>query len=226
MSSLYDVLGLSKNATAEQVEQAYQLHLKKIKESESSSPKDADLVRLQAIREAYAVLSSPTRRENYDEKIKRSQQVQYQVVEPSTIPWISMLVTLALLIGGGIYLYKNHENKLRLERLEFEASKAQAAADEAKRLEEVEKIRLERQILADKRRDEQRRESEMERSRREGEQVHAQLERQAALEAREKERAQRQAANDQIREEQMARQRVQRDAAAMRRALDIPIRRH
>jgi curved DNA-binding protein CbpA len=226
MSSLYDVLGLSKNATAEQVEQAYQLHLKKIKERDSSSATDADLVRLQALREAYAVLSSPTRRENYDEKIKRSQQIQYQVVEPSTIPWVSMLVTLALLIGGGIYLYKNHENKLRLERLEFEASKAQAAADEAKRLEEVEKIRLERQILADKRRDEQRRESEMERSRREGEQVHAQLERQAALEAREKERTQRQAANDQIREEQMARQRVQRDAAAMRRALDIPIRRH
>jgi curved DNA-binding protein CbpA len=224
MSSLYNILGLGRNATAEQVEQAYQLHFKKLKEGETVGSAEADIARMRAIKEAYAVLSDASRRANYDAKLKLGEQVRYEVVEAAPFPWVRMLLVFVLVVGGGIYIYKHQENKARLEQLKLEAAKADAEAERVKNLEAIEQARLDRELLNEKRRVEDNRNRETEIARYEGRQIHSQMEQHDARTAREKEQKERQAKYESAREEQLARQRAQNENAAMQRALNIPIR--
>jgi curved DNA-binding protein CbpA len=223
MSTLYNLLGLSPSATPEQIEQAYQVHLNRLKDPATAGLAETAVARMNAIKEAHAVLSSPSRRANYDQKIKGSQQIKYEVVEAEPMPWIKILLAFALVIGGGFYFHRDQENKARLERLKVETVAAEAEAKRVAGLEAAEKFRMEQEAIRNKTRIEEnsRRESEMARA--DGRQIHAQVEQHNARTAREKELKERQIKMDVERDEQLARQRVQRDAAAMRQALSIPI---
>ena len=101
MNSLYDILGLGRSATAEQVEQAYQTRINKLKNVDQSS--DQDMIQLRAIKEAYAVLSSANRRAAYDSKLNAASRVTHEVVESAPLPWLKILLVAALFIGGGTY---------------------------------------------------------------------------------------------------------------------------
>jgi colicin import membrane protein len=226
MQTLYDILGLSSRATLEQIEQAYKLHINKLKHEESGQVPEQDILQMRAIKDAYLTLSSPARRQRYDEKLSAASQVRYEVVESAPFPWLKVLLLTAILFGGGVYLYKAQANKAHLEQVALEAEKVKAKAELAARIAAAEQANLEREMLLQKRAAEENLRRESEQARREGQQIHYQLEQHTARAAREKEQAERLAKQEAIQEEQAARARVQNQTNSMQRALNIPIRRN
>lgn len=223
MTTLYEILGLSQNATVEQIDQAYILQTEKLK-NESKSP-EVEALKLKAIKEAYYVLSSPVRRQSYNDKLFSAKQLTYETIETTSSPWLKIALLSAALLGGGIYYYKQ-ESKARAEQIAMEAAKAKAEADKAAALAAAEQANLERTQLLERQRaltDEQR---QMEQARREGQQIQYTLAQQEEQAARERAQAERQEKYEHDREEQAARIRVQNQNAAMQRALNIPINRH
>jgi len=223
MKTLYDVLGVSRAASAAQIEQGYKFSVEQL--GSDTIAQDDGLIRGKAIREAYGVLSSRDRRQEYDLKLDAKEKVTYQVVEKAPTPWGMVVLLVALLIGSfSFYKYQAHRSDM--ERLALEAEKSKADAELAAKLAEAEQARLDQRTLYMQRQaqlDEQRR---SEQARREGQQVHEQLVRADAQAARDKAMAEQQAAFNRAREEQAARIRSQNEIAAMQRALNIPIARH
>ncbi len=221
MATLYEILGLGQRATLEQVEQAFILQSEKLQNEGLSSEQDA--FKLRAVKDAFAILSSPVRRKAYDDKLNKASQITYEVVETSPLPWLKILLLSAVLLGGGIYFYKVQENKARAELLALEVAKAKAEAQAAQLKADAELAHLEKQKLLDQQRSVAAQRYETEKARRDGQQIHSNLEQQAARNSREREQAERQAKYDQDREAQMAQRNVQNQNAAMQRALNIPI---
>lgn len=228
MKTLYDILGLERSVNSEQIEQAYQNSINKIKAAGRSS--DQEAIQLQAMKEAYFVLSSPMRRATYDNKLNAPPRVIHEAAETASVPWLKILLVAALLTGGGIYYQAEQNNKARIVQLALEAEKAKAEAERAAKLAEIEAARLEREEKRELRDAEARQLRQMEQAKREGDRIHAQMlqldkvkaREQAAEERRqiEKERRER---NAQLQEERAARSRVEQQNAAMRRALNMPV---
>lgn len=229
MKTLYDVLGVSAEATTEQIENAYKFAFESLSNSNRSA--EENLIKGRALKEAYSVLSSPNRREAYDAKLKGKSQVTYQVVEKAGFPWIQMACAF-LLIGGCFIFYKVQSHKAEVERAALAAAKAKAEAEQAEKLAEAEKIRLEQSRLEAQRQDEARQRFETERVRIEGQYVHSKNQmaeeratREKAQSERQAQYEKRQAQYEKQREEQAAAARSRNEVAAMRRALDMPISR-
>lgn len=231
MKTLYDVLGVSAQATPAQIELAYKFCLDSLLQGGGNSPED-DLNRGKALKEAYAVLSSPIRRAEYDERLKARDRVVYEVVENDGFPWVkALLATLVVLTAFGIYTYQ--ARKMEVERVALETARIKAEAElAAKRAQEME-ARLEQQRLQELRLAEAQRQREIEQARREGLQVHESLRRmdeQAARERdreeKERQRAEQQARYEKQREEQAAQARKRNEIAAMERALRMPLPRY
>lgn len=223
MTTLYEILGLGQRATSEQVKQAYILQSEKLK-NEDQTP-EQNKAQLMAVKEAYSVLSSSVRRQAYDDKLNKANQVTYEVAETNPLPWLQILLITAALLAGGIYYYKIQENKARVEQLALEAAKAKADAEKAQLQAEAEQAGLLKAKLFEQQQAVENQRRETEQARREGQQIHWTLEQQAERAARDRDQAERQAKYEQVREEQAARFRVQNQNAAMQRALNIPIRR-
>lgn len=224
MNTLYDVLGISRNTNAKQIDQAYQSIIASFTDDDSNF--DDEIIRAKAVKEAYAILSSPPRRQAYDAKLKvKEQPITYQVVEKPGMPWISMAV-FALIMAGAFGVYRVHEKKVEVARLALEAEKAKVAAEEATMLAEAEEAKLARQQLLDKNQAEQNRLRETERARNDGQRIHNELQWAEAQAAREKEYAARTARNERLQEERAAQQRARQQSYDMQRALAIPIARH
>jgi curved DNA-binding protein CbpA len=187
---------------------------------------EQDMIREKAVNEAYAVLSSPSRRQTYDDRLKlKDQPITYQVIEQPGMPWISMAV-FALIMAGAFGVYRFNENKVELARIALEAEKVKVAAKEATKLAEAEEAKLARQQLQDKFQAEQIRMRETERARADGQRIHYELQSAEAQALREKENAARNARNERLQEERTAQQRAQQQTYDMQRALAIPIPRH
>lgn len=221
MNTLYDILGLGRSATPEQVEQAYQIRINKIKSADQST--DQDMIQLRAIKEAYAVLSSPARRTTYDGKLNAAPRVTYEVVESAPMPWFKIVLVAVLLIGGGFYYHTDQTKKARIAQLALEAEKAKAEAEKVAKLAEIEAARLEQERARDLQQAEARQRMQSEQARREGQQIHAQMQQLDSRLAREKAADESRERSAQLREEQAARSRVQQQNSAMQRALNLPI---
>jgi curved DNA-binding protein CbpA len=235
MKTLYDILGVGMQASPAQIEQAYKSGLHSLG-GDVKTMVETDLLKAKALKEAYSVLSIPSRRQAYDDKLKgrpqSSPHAAYQVVEQAPFPWIKAAIAALLLIGGFTY-YKAQEHKAAMERAAAEATKAGAAAELAAKQVEVEQARLDQQRLAAQRQAEAQQKYEIERARTEGQLINTQNQAAEAKAARDKAQAEREKAQaerqkqlDQAREEQAARTHSQNDIAAMQRALNIPIHRH
>lgn len=224
MNTLYDVLGISRNTNAKQIDQAYQ----SIIDSFTGEGRDdeEDMTRAKAVKEAYSILSSPSRRQAYDDKLKlKERPITYEVVEKPGMPWISMAV-FALIMAGAFGVYTVHAKKVEVARIALEAEKAKVAAEEATRLAEAEEAKLARQQLLDKNQAEQNRLRETERARNDGQRIHYDLQMADSQATREREYAARNAKNERLQEERAAQQRVRQQTYDMQRALAIPIVRH
>jgi curved DNA-binding protein CbpA len=221
MNTLYDVLGIDRNSNAQQIEQAHQSIMASIANKGGNA--EEDMVREKAVKEAFAILSSPSRRQAYDDKLRRKDQpITYEVVEKPGMPWISMAV-FALILAGAFGVYQSNEKKVELARIALEAEKAKVAAEEATKLAEAEAAKLARQQLQDKFQLEQIRMRETERARADGQRIHYELQMAETQAMRERESADRNARNERLQEERAAQQRVQQQTYNMQRALAIPI---
>jgi curved DNA-binding protein CbpA len=223
MNTLYDVLGVSRQTNAGQIEQAY----RSVMETLTGTGEDAerDMIRAKAIKEAHAILSSPSRRQAYDEKLKLKEQVTYQIVEKPGTPWVS-LALIGLVLAALVGYYKYHTHQVEVERIALEAARAKSDAETATRLAEVEDSRLAQQLLIESARADAVRRRETELARGDGQRIHYEVQRAEAQAAREKEYAARQLKTERQQEEQAAQARVRNQTAAMQRALAIPIVRH
>jgi curved DNA-binding protein CbpA len=230
MATLYEILGLNKNATAEQIEQGFVTQSDLVTNTEPDA--DKRRMRQKVIREAYDILSSDTRRQAYDHKQQfGSVRPNYEVVESSGMPWLKILLVVALLLGINLlYQYKS-ANEAKREALIQEAKLAKVEAQRAARDAEAEQARLAQAVLNGKQEAESRRMREMEQARREGRDIHYRLaqeaERERYVAQAEKEREQnrrRQLEYDKQREEQNAKRRIAEQEEAMRRALAIRVR--
>lgn len=223
MRNLYEILGLSSNATAIQIEQAYRVRLHALKDKQSLISETQDL-ELRAVEEAYSTLSSSSRRERYDQKLKTlNQPIRYEVVESRIPAWAKIFLILAIPILGGTYLYNDQQNKARIEQLKIEEAKAKAAAEEAERLAEAEKARVAQEKLRAQREAEENSRREMAHARYLGERAHAETERVEESHRRAIELEERQARYAQLREEQANRYRNQQQNAALERSLNRPV---
>lgn len=147
--SLYDILDIDENAAPLNIKNAY-LRLKV--QYEQNLPENDDrhisAIQYQAIGEAYAVLSNPTRREIYDKKLITDRQNSYSsVAEPSGFPilkvFILTLLAVVTWLGYAHYQRIQTKHQLELKRIELEKEQArvkqeelQLAAAEAKREQE------------------------------------------------------------------------------------------
>jgi curved DNA-binding protein CbpA len=230
MATLYEILGLSKNATPEQVNQGFLVQSEKIKANEPDL--EAARMRQLAVREAFDILSSPSRRQAYDNKLNQaSGQVSYDVDESPAIPWVKIAIGVVVL-AVVVFLYqKRVEANVKREAIAQQALIAKAEAERAAQEAEAEQARLAQGILADREKAESKRMRELEQARRDGDRIHQNLEQAAERdryrerqelenERRERERAQ----YDKVREEQLAKARIEQQNAALRRALAIRVR--
>ncbi|MES2128128.1 MAG: DnaJ domain-containing protein [Pseudomonadota bacterium] len=220
MTTLYDLLGLSKNATEDQVKHAFILQSEQI--AATTTPSEEGRNQLIAVREAYAILSSPSRRQAYDRKLAGIPAAP-DVPEPARTPlWVVGLIA-ALIVGGGAYAYQAQAKRTAAQREAMELARTQAEAEQAQQQAQAEEAKLERERLAQAQRDQESRRREAESARYEGNQVHRSLEYQAERDAQQKEQAARMAKNDAQREEAAARRRVYEQQQAMQRALALRV---
>lgn len=146
--SLYDILDIDEVATPLNINNAYR-RLKA--QYEQNMPEDDDrhisAIQYQAIGEAYAVLSNPTRREIYDKKLITDRQNSYiSVTEPSGFPVfkVILLTLLAVVAWLGYTHYQRTQAKYQLELKRIELEKEQArVSQEALRLAAEEAARQE-----------------------------------------------------------------------------------
>jgi curved DNA-binding protein CbpA len=214
MKTLYDVLGVSKLATFAQIEAGYKFCMESLTANEDASMHEDVLIQAKALKEAYAVLSSPSRRQDYDAKLKGREQVSYQVVETAGFPWVSITMICLALIGGGVY-YKVRVHQQEVERVALEAAKAKADAEQAANLAAAEQAKLDQQTQLEAANQQR----ATDQSRREGQQIHDQLQRDTAM-------ANQQVKFESARADQAAQIKARNDLAAWQRALNIPIVRH
>ncbi|MDB5907291.1 MAG: hypothetical protein JWP34_1405 [Massilia sp.] len=220
MNTLYDVLGISRNTSAAQIEQGYRSIMETL--ADDGKNFEQDMIRAKAIREAYAILSSPSRRRAYDEKLKLKEQVTYQVIEKPGFPWISIAVVM-LAFAGAFGYYKHQAQIVEVERIALEAAKEKTVAEQAAKLAEAEDSRLAQQVLMEKSRAEQARLRETEQARRDGARIHYELQSVEMQAERQKEQAARTAKAERPQEERAAQMRNQMQLVNMQRALAIPI---
>lgn len=123
MKTLYDLLGIERQATLPQIEQGYRHTLDAYLARQGMQQPEEEQHHLRAIAEAYRLLASPDRRRRYDQKLMERQHARHAAIQGGGIAWGVLLVSALLLIGAGCYYDKVQRDKVRL------ASAAKAKAD-------------------------------------------------------------------------------------------------
>jgi curved DNA-binding protein CbpA len=226
MQTLYDVLGLGGQATEQQIEHAYKLNLDTLTGPDNVENMERNAIRAKAVKEAYSILSSPIRRQNYDANLKKKPvAVSYEIVEKAPFPWMWIIVGL-LIIGATFLYYTQQRQRAEIERQAIAAEQAKAEADRAEQEAISEQAKIAQQKIFDQRQADRQRDAEMNTSRREGQMIQIQNQRMEDQIARDKARDEQhaaQAAQIAANAPRLARMRSDAEIAAMRRALAIPI---
>lgn len=234
MTTLYDVLGIDKSASQEQIENAYRRKLESLEKNSPDGMTEEHLNKAKASKEAYAILSVPAKRDAYDARIAAKLQPvkasAAHVADEPGFPWLKLIVGLVLIVGAVVY-YRVDAKKEETARIAMEAAKAKAEAERAKLEAEAEEARIaaeqiqaRRKAEEENRRFAERAQYESARLGRQSEYAESQAAWQRQNEERKREQAERQAKYEKEREEHAARERVRQQNAAMERALARPIR--
>lgn len=224
MKSLYSLLGITPDASTAQIETAYAELLSEL----GKNPAEDSNVRLIAAKEAYAVLSDPVKRQQYNQKLFAPEAAVRStttfeatpISEPATSGFTKILVISAIVAGGiGYYTHQVKETeRLRIEHEHRVKMKAvQVLEQSSQRADSEQNARLERLQKLDEAATARREESEHERFLRESEQQRRENER-AERQARQQELAEQRAAEMQKRAEMAeARQRAAKDKDYLQR---------
>jgi curved DNA-binding protein CbpA len=111
MKTLYDVLGVDRQATLADIEQSYRHSLNQhFAGTGKHSLRKQDRLRLQKMREAYLLLASPSRRHAYDLHLERREGARLRTFERLGMVFGVLLLVLGLaLIGRGYYRIQERE---------------------------------------------------------------------------------------------------------------------
>lgn len=103
MKTLYEVLGVDRQASITDIAQRYRHHLNQhVANSHNRVIRRKDQRRLQHMREAYLLLTSPSQRRIYDIKLARKERARMRLVERIGIAaCVVMLLSGAALIVRG-----------------------------------------------------------------------------------------------------------------------------
>ena len=122
--SLYTILGIRPDASADQIEHAYAELLHQLKDGVDTNPGSDARVRLIAVKEAYSVLSNPVARQMYNQKLFAPQTVGAApeiVIEPSNTWSIVKLLVIGSIVIAAIWIY--NQNAIEKEKLLIEHEK-------------------------------------------------------------------------------------------------------
>lgn len=105
MKTLYEVLGVDRQASITDIAQRYRHHLNQhVATSHQRAISKKDQRRLQQMREAYLLLTSPSRRRAYDLKIAQAERARNRWTTKAGIAaCVAMLVAGAALIVRGYF---------------------------------------------------------------------------------------------------------------------------
>lgn len=111
MKTLYEVLGVDRQAAIADIAQRYRQHLNDHIAGKGKRPlSKRDQRRLQRMRDAYLLLSSPSRRRAYDQQIELQARERGRRIERAGVALcIALLLGGMLLIGQG---YRQAQKKL------------------------------------------------------------------------------------------------------------------
>jgi len=123
--SLYTILGIRPEASADQIEAAYAALLHQLKDGTEASPGGDDRIRLIAAKEAYGILSDPTARQLYNQKLFAPTTLGGAAragAEPSGSWNIVKLLVIGAIVIAAIWTY--NLNAIEREKLRVEHEKA------------------------------------------------------------------------------------------------------
>ena len=122
MSTHYEVLGVGHKASARELRKAYERKMK-------AFAKNPDALQERIVKDAFAVLSNPLKRADYDSKIGESEALAAS--SPPGTPLLIGLVVVALTAAGiGFFLWERTKERAQMrmeERRAAEREKAKAA---------------------------------------------------------------------------------------------------
>ncbi|KRB94131.1 J domain-containing protein [Noviherbaspirillum sp. Root189] len=100
MKTLYDLLGVSRQASLIDIEHGYRRHLNRHLLGNGGRPlRKRDQTRLQSMRNAYLVLSSPSRRQGYDRALAEQEEKRNRMLDiGGAILAVASLVTGLVMI--------------------------------------------------------------------------------------------------------------------------------
>lgn len=123
--SLYTILGIRPEASADQIETAYAELLHQLKDGTADNPGGDDRIRLIAAKEAYEVLSDPSARQLYNQKLFAPTTLgrsTFADAEPSQSWNIVKLLVIGAIVIAAIWTY--NRNAIEREKLRVEHEKA------------------------------------------------------------------------------------------------------
>ena len=155
MKTLYSILGVDSEATADQIEKAYAKFSAQLKENSGELSTEEVNIQLVAIREAYRTLSNPILRQRYDQKLEAAefsrsyiQDSPAYAVSSGSGFGIKSIGLIGLIVLVGLYFYNQNakeREKLRIEHEHAVQMKAvQIAEDRQKQNAKVQDIILDK----------------------------------------------------------------------------------
>jgi curved DNA-binding protein CbpA len=221
MTTLYGVLGIDSNATAEQIEKAYGTFQSRLQTGfYGLSPEEANNQSV-LIRDAFATLSNPILRQRYDQRLALANQENSratsgyaQDVTHGSIFGFKAIVLIGAIILGGIYLYNNNAKEREALRIahehEVQMKAVQILEDRQRQSAKVQDVALERTAVNVEAQQLRAQQQQFERESAQQQQLDLQrqrLEMQQQQHQAQLERQQRQEAANQARQEEAERQR-------------------
>lgn len=142
MKTLYSILGLAADASAQQIEAAYAAALEEMQQGRFAGDPQ---VRLVAIREAYSTLKDPVRRKLYDQKLFAPETPLVIIEEHSFWNLKTVLVFGVIVLAAiALYTYQMREReRVRIESAKEVANKALKLVEEQQKQQADEQLRRE-----------------------------------------------------------------------------------
>lgn len=137
--TLYDLLRAPRDASNEEIKEAYAKQIARL-QSEASSTDTTDHSKF--YKDAYDVLSNPLRRKQYDESLAAKAEPQVIFVEETRSLDLKVIGLIGILILGGGWYYLDHSREM--DRLRIERATQLIREQQA-----LEKERLEQHALAE-----------------------------------------------------------------------------
>lgn len=115
MKTLYDLLGVRRQATLIEIEQGYRRHLNRhFAGNVRGKLRKKDQLRLQSVRNAFLLLSSPLRRQTYDRELTMREQRRDRMLDiGGVILAVTSLLTGLALIAGSAYVQVDDTQTVR-----------------------------------------------------------------------------------------------------------------